>query len=66
MSGVRSRGFESRPRYIADGDLKALRLEGFRLLEGLRDAFGDGRTDLDPPLDLVELGFGFQHHRLHR
>jgi len=35
--------------------LEALRLEGFRLLEGLRDAFGDRRADLGPALDLVEL-----------
>jgi hypothetical protein len=45
----------SGPRYVADGDLKALRLEGFRLLEGLRDRLGDRRADLGPALDLVEL-----------
>jgi hypothetical protein len=30
-------------------------LEGFRILEGLRDGLGDGGADLDPPLGFVEL-----------
>ncbi|HKG03140.1 MAG TPA: hypothetical protein VKB03_08150 [Conexibacter sp.] len=34
--------------------MEALRLEGFRVLEGVGDGFGDGRGDLDAACGLVE------------
>jgi hypothetical protein len=44
---------ESGPRYVSRGHCGALRKEGFRVLEGIRDGLRDGRGEFDPPLDLV-------------
>ena len=43
----------SGPRYLCRYDAEALRLEGFRVLEGIRDGLRDGRGEFDTALGLV-------------
>ncbi len=44
---------ESGPRYVCHYHAEALRLEGFRVLEGIRDGLRDGCREFDTTLGFV-------------